>query len=86
MGYATLSNVTKSAVLERLQELRQENKRPAAYTLAWLARELEVDRSLLYRWLSGQRTMDPYRRQQIAGLLGMDPEAVRPRAQAKEAA
>lgn len=65
--------------MTRLRELREGQRSHRKFTVAWLAEEIEMDRSLLYKCLRGQRLMDPYRRVQIASLLEMDPDDIAPR-------
>lgn len=38
----------------------------------WVSEELEVDRSTVYRWCSGERGLPPARVRQLASLLGLD--------------
>ncbi|MDP1808649.1 MAG: helix-turn-helix transcriptional regulator [Actinomycetota bacterium] len=38
---------------------------------SWLAEALEVDRSTITRWVKGETTPRPFRRNEIARLLGL---------------
>lgn len=67
-----------SPVLKRLRALRDKQRTHRMYTVSWLAATIEMDRSLLYKCLRGQRSMDPYRRVQIAQLLEMNPDDIVP--------
>lgn len=43
-------------------------------TPAWLALKLQVDKSLVHRWLSGERPIPDRRKREIALVLGKSPD------------
>jgi DNA-binding transcriptional regulator YdaS (Cro superfamily) len=70
----------RSPVLERLEELRKRYEEVVPkYTQRWLALQLDIkDHTLVSRWLNGKVPMPAKRREQIARLLQMRVEDVRP--------
>lgn len=72
-----VSVLPKGPVYDRLRELKDSQRHAPRYTVKWLAEQIKVDHTALYRWLSGRWPMPPLRRQQIALLLQMDVEDVR---------
>lgn len=65
----TVPTPVKSSQLTREAILTALNAK--GMTKAQLADALKVDRSLVTRWLKGQRTIQPKHQEQIKALLGM---------------
>jgi transcriptional regulator with XRE-family HTH domain len=70
--------MAKSPVYQRLHDLRESERQVPRFTMTWLAETMGVDRTAIYRWLNGDWPIPEKRRAEIASLLDMPVDDVRP--------